>query len=53
MKTSISQSQRYAIVTETWRPQVNGVANTLGRLCDGLLERGNQLQLVRPAQTGE
>lgn len=53
MKTHITHSQRYAIVTETWRPQVNGVANTLGRLCDGLLAMGNQLQLVRPAQPGE
>lgn len=53
MKTLIPHPQRYAIVTETWRPQINGVANTLGRLCDGLLALGNQLQLVRPAQPGE
>lgn len=53
MKTLIQTAHCYAIVTETWRPQVNGVANTLGRLCDGLLAGGNQLQLVRPAQAGE
>lgn len=53
MNTPIPRSRCYAIVTETWRPQVNGVANTLGRLCDGLLDAGHHLQLVRPAQPGE
>ena len=53
MKTLIAHSRRYSIVTETWRPQVNGVANTLGRLCDGLLANGHHLQLIRPAQPGE
>lgn len=48
-----THTRRYAIVTETWRPQVNGVANTLGRLCDGLQDAGHQIQLVRPAQPGE
>ena len=52
--TNLSRAaQRYAVVTETWRPQINGVANTLGRLCDGLLARGAHLQLVRPAQADE
>lgn len=53
MKRPFTPSHRYAVVTETWRPQVNGVANMLGRLCDGLLAGGNRLQLVRPAQPGE
>ena len=53
MKTLARTPRHYAIVTETWRPQVNGVANTLGRLCDGLLAGGHELQLVRPAQPGE
>lgn len=53
MKTPLLHSHHYAVVTETWRPQVNGIANTLGRLCDGLLAGGNRLQLVRPAQSGE
>lgn len=53
MKTLIAHSRRYAIVTETWRPQVNGVANTLGRLCDGLVAAGHHLQLIRPAQADE
>lgn len=53
MTTLSSQDRHYALVTETWRPQINGVANTLGRLCDGLLQNNNRLQLVRPAQPGE
>ncbi|WP_043306898.1 glycosyltransferase family 1 protein [Pseudomonas sp. ML96] len=42
-----------ALVSETFPPEVNGVANTLGRLCQGLRERGHHLQLVRPRQPDE
>ena len=31
---------RIALVTETWAPEVNGVAMTLGRMVDGLIRRG-------------
>lgn len=41
---------RIALVTETFPPEVNGVAMTVGRMLDGLLERGHQVQLVRPRQ---
>ncbi|MHB1360875.1 MAG: glycosyltransferase family 1 protein, partial [Rhodocyclaceae bacterium] len=41
---------RVALVTETYPPEVNGVAMTLGRLADGLRQRGHQLHLVRPRQ---
>lgn len=41
------------IVTETYLPDVNGVAMTLGRLVEGLTERGHRVQLVRPAQGPE
>lgn len=53
MNTPTPRSRCYAIVTDTWRPQANGAANTLGRLADGLLDAGHHLQLVRPAQPGE
>ena len=43
-------SLRVALVTETFPPEVNGVAMTLGRLVDGLLERGHEVQVVRPRQ---
>ena len=39
-----------AIVTETYPPEVNGVAMTLGRMVQGLLARGHRVSLVRPRQ---
>lgn len=38
------------LITETFPPEINGVANTLGRLCDGLRLRGHRVELVRPRQ---
>ncbi len=39
-----------AVVTETWPPEVNGVALTLSRLVQTLCDRGHRVQLVRPRQ---
>ena len=39
-----------ALISETYPPEINGVANTLGRLVDGLCGRGHRVQLVRPRQ---
>lgn len=39
-----------ALVTETWRPEINGVAMTLGRMTDGLRHLGHRFTLVRPRQ---
>lgn len=41
---------RIAVVTETFPPEVNGVAMTLGRMVDGLWRRGHAVHLVRPRQ---
>ena len=41
---------RVGIVTETYGPEVNGVAMTVGRLVEGLLARGHSVQLIRPRQ---
>ena len=41
---------RIAMVTETYPPEVNGVAVTLRHLVAGLLRRGHRLQIVRPRQ---
>ena len=41
---------RVAVVTETFPPEINGVAMTVGRLLDGLIRRGHKIQLVRPRQ---
>jgi len=46
-------SLRIAIVTETFPPEVNGVAMTLGRIVEGLLRRGHAVQVVRPRQSRE
>lgn len=40
-------------MTETFPPEVNGVAMTLGRIVEGLLQRGHEVQLVRPRQASE
>ncbi|HPM57731.1 MAG TPA: glycosyltransferase family 1 protein [Thermomonas sp.] len=44
---------RYAIVTETYPPEINGVALTVQGLEHGLRERGHAVQLVRPRQAGD
>ena len=44
---------RIALVTETFPPEVNGVAMTLGRLVAGLREGGDVVDVVRPRQHGE
>lgn len=41
---------RLAVVTETYPPEVNGVAATLACCVDGLRARGHQVQLIRPRQ---
>ena len=44
------RSLRIALVTETFPPEVNGVALTVERLLRGLQARHHELQLVRPRQ---
>ena len=39
-----------ALVTETYPPEINGVAMTLGRLVDGIRSRGQRVSLIRPRQ---
>lgn len=42
-----------ALVTETFPPEVNGVAMTVGRMAHGLRERGHRVELIRPRQRGD
>jgi glycosyltransferase involved in cell wall biosynthesis len=42
-----------ALVTETFPPEVNGVAMTLSRLVGGLRARGHAVEVVRPRQKAE
>ena len=44
---------RYAIVTETYPPEVNGVALTVQGLELGLRQAGHDVDLVRPRQDGD
>ncbi len=39
-----------ALVTETYLPEVNGVAITIGRMVHGLRLRGHHIHLIRPRQ---
>jgi glycosyltransferase involved in cell wall biosynthesis len=44
------RSLRIAVVTETYPPEVNGVALSAAHFVDGLRERDHDIQLVRPRQ---
>jgi glycosyltransferase involved in cell wall biosynthesis len=44
---------RIAVVTETYPPEINGVARTVGPMVDWLLARGHTIDLVRPRQRTE
>lgn len=47
------KSLRLAIVTETYPPEVNGVALSLSRFVEGLSERNHEIQLIRPRQQND
>ncbi len=52
--TEIIQASRHplhiTIVSETFPPEINGVANTLRHLCLGLMQRGHRVTVIRPRQ---
>lgn len=37
-------------ITETYPPEINGVARTIQRMCHGLIDLGHQVYLIRPKQ---
>jgi len=45
--------QHICVVTETYPPEVNGVAITLSRLVSGLRARGNSVSVVYPGERSE
>jgi glycosyltransferase involved in cell wall biosynthesis len=47
------RSLRLAVVTETWPPEVNGVAMSVERVVTGLQRRDHDVQLVRPRQRAD
>ena len=54
--TTLNQTQNsaarlnIALVTETYLPEVNGVAITIGRMVEGLQSRGHHVHMIRPRQ---
>ena len=44
------RSLRIALVTETYPPEINGVATTVAQFVRELRDRGHEIQLVRPRQ---
>lgn len=44
---------KIAIVTETWPPEINGVALSLMQLCKGLQNQGHKILLIRPEQKAQ
>lgn len=42
---------KIALVTETYPPEINGVAMTLSHLVEGLARRGHRVTVIRPRQT--
>jgi glycosyltransferase involved in cell wall biosynthesis len=53
MQPGLQRPLRIACVTETWPPEVNGVALTIARLVQGLRARHHAVQVVRPRQAGD
>jgi glycosyltransferase involved in cell wall biosynthesis len=50
----VSQNQHrlhFCLVTETYPPEINGVAMTLHRLVKGMIDRGHKVSLIRPRQS--
>jgi glycosyltransferase involved in cell wall biosynthesis len=50
--TEAVHSLRVDLVTETWPPEINGVARTLEALVAGLRQRGHRVGVVRPRPEG-
>lgn len=47
------QRLRLSVVTETYPPEINGVARTVGRMLQEALAAGHELEVVRPHQGEE
>ncbi len=49
-RSAASSPQHICVVTETYPPEINGVALTLAQLVKGLLARGHTVSVVHPKQ---
>ena len=50
MSVNSKKPLRIALVTETYPPEINGVAHTCRQFVQGIRNQGHQVQLVRPHQ---
>ena len=48
--THLRTPLRIAVVTETYPPEINGVAMTIAKMVGGLTDRGHTIQLIRPSR---
>lgn len=48
-----AERMKLLLVTETFPPEVNGVARTLGRWVEAFRSRGHEVTVVRPRRPGE
>lgn len=48
-----TRSLRIAIVTETYAPEINGVAHTMRHIVEALLRQGHRIELNRPRQSSD
>jgi glycosyltransferase involved in cell wall biosynthesis len=53
MNIQIARHLKVALVTETYPPEINGVAATFAKVVDALKARGHRLDLVRPRQSAQ
>ena len=49
-RSRASRTLRVAVVTETYPPEVNGVAATIAVMVRGLIARGHSVEVIRPRQ---
>jgi hypothetical protein len=49
---STRESLRISVVTETYAPEINGVAHTMRHVVEGLGRCGHRVELVHPRQPG-
>jgi glycosyltransferase involved in cell wall biosynthesis len=49
-ESGLMRPLRVSVVTETWPPEVNGVAVTLAQLVSALVRAGHDIRLIRPRQ---
>lgn len=51
--TTAGRALHLAVITETYPPEINGVANTMRQLVLGMERRGHRVQVIRPRQDGD